>query len=397
MKDNKHTAARLGTFAGGHKVDCGDAAIGPRLAPQATSRQIKIAAFLAALVAAFASSPAFAQDAPKLPCGDSDKKCVLRLMRDHAAIKLAFWQSALSLPAGERIGPAPPELVQYITLDNIANDYPERPLATSPDPAFLADLKSAIADLPPNIWALFPRKLAGLYFVDGLGGTGYTDYVFDVRGKPVAAFVVLDAAVLAKQSANAWATWKENTPFKADARYKLDARIEEDNADSRKNALQYILLHELGHVFSVGTNIHPPWNIEPRRIAPAAKYPFFDQSWQIDRKANKYRSRFDAVFPQRARTAYYFGAKLEASEMTATYSSLLGTNYPSLYAATVPGDDFAESFASYVHVVLMNRPWQITISSDGAPLATFKSCWDEARCAAKRTRLEQLLKSAGKG
>lgn len=318
-------------------------------------------------------------------------------MRDHAAIKLAFWKSALSLPAGERVGPAPPELVQYIALDNIANDYPERPRATSPDPGLLADLKSAIADLPPEIWALFPKRLAGLYFVDGLGGTGYTDYVFDARGKPVAAFVVLDAGVLARQSANAWATWKENTPFKADTRYKLEARIEAANGDNRKNALQYILLHELGHVFSVGTDIHPPWNTEPRHIAPASKYPFFDLSWKIDRKANKYRSRFDAGFPQRACTVYYFGAKLDASEMAATYASLHGTNFPSLYAATVPGDDFAESFASYVHVVLMNRPWQITLSSDGAPVATFQSCWDEARCAAKKNQLEQLLKSARKG
>ena len=365
--------------------------------PQAALCQITRTALLAAFSIAFATLPAFAQEVPKSPCGDSDKKCAQRLMRNHAATRLALWRSALALPAGERIGPAPPELIEYITLDNIANDFPERPQAISPDPALLADLKSAIADLPPEIWVLFPKRLAGLYFVDGLGGTGYTDYVFDGRGKPVAAFVVLDAAVLAKQSANAWATWKENTPFKADAGYTLDVRIEAANGDNRKNALQYILLHELGHVFSVGTNIHPPWNTEPRRLSSASKYPFFDQSWQIDRKANKYRSRFDAVFPQRARTVYYFGAKLEASEMVATYSSLHATNFPSLYAATVPGDDFAESFASYVHVVLMNRPWQITISTDGAPVATFKSCWDEARCAAKRIQLEQLLKSVPKG
>lgn len=397
MRANKNKAARLGTFAAGHEVDFGAAKIGPWLGPQTTPRQITRIAFLAALAAALASPQAFAQDAPKSPCGDSDKKCAQRLMRDHAALKLAFWQFSLSLPAVERIGPAPPELVDYIALDNIANDYPERPRAASPDPAFLADLKSAIADLPPRIWALFPERLAGLYFVDGLGGTGYTDYVFNARGKPVAAFVVLDAAVLAKQSANAWATWKESSPFKADPRHKLDALIEAANGNNRKNALQYILLHELGHVFSVGTNIHPPWNTEPRRIAPTSKYPFFDQSWRIDRKANKYRSRFDAFFPQRARTVYYFGAKLEASEMAATYENLHGTNFPSLYAATGPGDDFAESFASYVHVVLMNRPWQITISSEGAPVATFKSCWDERRCAAKRTRLEQLLNSARKG
>lgn len=59
-------------------------------------------------------------------------------------------------------------------------------------------------------------------------------------------------------------TWKENTPFKDSASYRLDARIEADSDDNRKNAIQYILLHELGHALTVGTDIHPPWNIPPQ-------------------------------------------------------------------------------------------------------------------------------------
>ena len=115
------------------------------------------------------------------------------------------------------------------------------------DASLLTDVKAAIADLPAAIWGLFSERLVGVYFVEGLGGTGVSDYVFDQNAKPVAAFIVLDAAVLKQQRANAWATWKENTPFKADPRYRLDARIEADGNDNRKNAIQYILLHELGH------------------------------------------------------------------------------------------------------------------------------------------------------
>ena len=80
--------------------------------------------------------------------------------------------------------------------------------------------------------------------------------------------------------------------------------------------------------------------------------------------------------------------------MRPTYARLKLTNFPSLYAATAPGDDFAESFSSYVHVVLMRRPWQIGISRDGKPVEIFRSCWGEPRCAAKRKLLEQIIRRA---
>lgn len=349
------------------------------------------AAFLA--VAALLVAPtASAQDLPKPPCADADKECAQQAMKHHAATRISNWTAALSLPVAERIGLAPLPLVEYITLDNIANGYPERPRAARLDAGLLADVEGAIADLPAAIWTLFGERLVGVYFVEGLGGTGYTDYVFDAQGRPVKGFIVLDAAVLAGQRANAWATWKENTPFAAGAGYRLDARIEADGKDNRRNAIQYILLHELGHVLSIGADIHPPWNVSPKEVAGEAKYPFFDLSWTIDREADKYRTPFDADFPQRASTVYYFGAKLSAADMLPAYAGLKRTNFPSLYAATAPGDDFAESFASYVHVVLMQRPWQVTISRDGKPVEIFRACWGEPRCAQKQQMLERLVK-----
>lgn len=298
-----------------------------------------------------------------------------------------------SLPVGDRIGPAPPYLVEYINLDNILNGFPERPRVAKVDIELLADVKAAIADLPSEIWTLFGERMLGIYFVEDLGGTGFTDYVLDQNAKPVAAYVVLDAAILAHTKANAWATWKENTPFKPDSTVKLTARIEAAGNDNRKNAIQYILLHELGHVLSVGSDIHPPWNIGPGDVAESASYPFFDLSWSIDRKTNTYRSLFDAMFPQRTSTVYYLGAKLSAAEMLPTYINLESTNFPSLYAATSPGDDFAEAFVSYVHVVLMKRPWQISISRNGKVVHVLESCWGKPRCAKKQRILEEVLKT----
>ena len=348
--------------------------------------------WLLVAAALFASQCAFADPAIKLPCAYTDKACALKVAQGHAVHRLETWKAELARPVAERIGPASPQLVEYLNLDNIFHGYSEKPRAAKLDAAFLADVKGAIADLPPGIWRLFTERFIGLYFVEDLGGTGFTDFVVDKDKRQVAGYIVLDAAILGRQTANAWATWKENTPFKLQTVFKLDARIEEPAGDNRRNAIQYILLHELGHVLSIGGNIHPPWDLAPKDVPATVKYPYFDLSWKIDRPADKYVSLFDAAFPQRTDVVYYFGAKLAATEMAGVYDRLEKTNFPSLYAATRPGDDFAESFASYVHVVLMKRPWLITISRGSDVVKTFKACWDEARCAGKRGILEQLLK-----
>lgn len=311
-------------------------------------------------------------------------------LREHPVRRVAMWKADLARPLDQRIGAAPRALVDYLTLDNVKQGYPQRPRAAVLEPAFLQDVKAAIAELPPSVWRLFDARLVGVYFVEELGGTGYTDAVKDAGGKDVAAYIVLDAAVLRPLAANAWATWKEGTPFKPQAGWSLHARIEDAAGDNRRNAIQYILLHELGHVLSVGARIHPPWDVSPKEVSSA--YPFYDASWRVDRKANRHAPLAGNDFGQRRQVAYYFGAKLDAADMVPTYEALEKTNFPTLYAATSPGDDFAESFASYVHVVLMQRPWQITIARDGQVVKTVRACWDEPRCAAKRKLLEAIVR-----
>ena len=328
-------------------------------------------------------------------CPDSDKECLWRALVTHPVRKVDFWKAERARPVADRIAPAPLQLVEFLTLDNIKNGFPDRPRPAVMDAAFTQDLRDAFAELPPEVRRLVDGRLIGVYLVDNMGGSGFTDAVVDAAGREVAGFILLDASVLKHHTANGWATWKENTPFKRDGRFKLDARIEDGANNNRKNAIQYILLHELAHVLSIGGNIHPPWTGDLKAVGSTARYGFFNLSWKIDAEAGKYVTLFDTEFTQRRNVAYYFGAKLGADEMAATYTGLAKTNFPSLYAATHPADDFAEAFASYVHVVLMRRPWQVTISRDGEMLSVFNSCWEEPRCAGKRRLLEEMLARPG--
>jgi len=327
---------------------------------------------------------------PQAPCAPGDKPCFLAAMLKHPARQQAFWEPALAKPVEARIGAAPPELVEFILFDNLSNGYPNRPRVPKLDPAFLADVRRAYEGIPEAVKRKLGPKLAGIYFVEDLGGTGFADAVRGADGVDSVGFIVLDPAVLMKHSANGWSTWKDGTPFRPDPRWKLESRIATGNRDDRPGAIQYILLHEIAHVLSIGAGVHPSWAIPPAEVKSTEAFAFFNQSWTISQ--GKYASLFDATFPERRNVAYYFGAKLDGADMVKTYEGLEKTNLATLYAATHPGDDFAEAFVNYVHVVMMGKPFEVRISRDAQVVKTYRACWAEKRCAQKRAYLENFLR-----
>ena len=324
--------------------------------------------------------PALAQP----PCPPGDKACARKHLASSPIKQSSHWAPMLRRPLAERIAVAPPEVVELLVLDVIANDYPNKPRASNPDAAFMADVRRAFDGIPAAVKKLLEPNLAGIFFVDDIGGTGFSESTLDLK----AGVIVLDPTVLARQTANAWATWKDNTPFKPDPAYRLETRIANASRDDRVGAIQYILLYEIGHILSIGANVHPDWNLDPKDVDPAKHY-FSGLSWKVE--GGKYASRFDADFPMRKDVVFYFGPKLEAREMRATYEALEKTSFPTLYAATHPGDDFAEAFASYVHVVMLGRDHQVRLYRDGKLEKLIGPCWGQARCAYKRTALESAL------
>ena len=341
------------------------------------------------LLLAALALPAAAQG-PGAPCAPGDGACAAKVIAAMPAKKLSFWSAALARPVEERIGPAPRELVELLAVDNVAQRLPNKPAVPVLSEEFLADVRAAFTELPESLRQRISEKLVGIYFADDMGSTGFSDMVYDASGAPKGGFILLDPSVLQKHTANEWATWKEGTPFQPAAGMRLEAIIEDSAHDTRMSAIQYIL-HELGHVASVGAQFHPNWNVPPARIRSTAEFPFFELSWFVARDTPRFASHFDYAFPQRRDVAYYVGAKLPGNEVTAVYGRLESTNFPTLYAATHPADDFAESLASYVHTVMLRKPFEIRIYRDGTLEKRYGSCWDEERCAAKRKLLEEDL------
>jgi len=328
---------------------------------------------------------------PQEDCGD-DMDCLRGLYDNHPVKNVKTLHAYQALPFERRVVVAPKKIRDYINLDNRLNGVPNQPKRARVEPQFMEDLEGALADLPEPVKNLVDSRLMGIFLVQDLGGTGLMDNVYNDNGESVGAFVVLDVDVL-NRMANEWATWKENTPFQPDPEFDLQARIETAPNDDRKQALQYIILHELGHVASIGRHIHPPWDDWDCVKDPPELYPFFQLSWELKNEQDcEVVSKFDASgFSYREQVVYYFGAQLELSKSPAVYGQLEQTNFPSLYAATSSADDFAESFVTYVHSVLMGRPFEILIDRNGERQATFTGCWGEPRCAEKQTMMAKLF------
>lgn len=349
-------------------------------------RAILLLAIPAVVVAAFAGWIAWRRAGH---CPNADIACLQAAEDANPAAAAEFWDAALAQPLAQRVGAAPQDLLALLALDNRMQGFPQRPRPPVLTPDFLRDVRQAMAEIPTRVWQLAGPRLAGIYFVADLGGTGFTSLLRDSGGQAAAAVIVLDAQVLDHVTGNGWATWKENTPFLWDGTQRLQATIETPAHDDRVAAIRYILLHELGHVVAVGRALHPAWD----RKAPASleRFAFARESWTVDPGSRQYLPNDGNRFPQHERLAYYLVPQLRGDERADTYRALRGTAFPTLYAATRPGDDFAESFASYVHVVLLHKPWAVTVSEGSQVIETYRPCWGEPRCAGKEALLADLL------
>lgn len=300
------------------------------------------------------------------------------------------WDQLYDLPLLERFGPAQPEIVTHVTQVNLAMGVPQRPSSTEVDDGFQEDVRAAIASMPASVQALLDGVLLGVRYARRLGSSAISDIVVSGEGTILGVVVALDVEAFESRTANAWATWKENTPFAPEEGYRLNAQIALPGDDNRQGALQYLLLHEFGHVLSAGRNLLHDWWLDAQSLRGAGEYHYLPLAWRINAE-KRVVPLVGNDFALRADIVYYHGARMQGSQMMDAYRQLQGANFATLYAATSVHEDFAESFASYVHAVLLGKPQAIRIERDGELLLQFDGYWESPRSADKRALLARLL------
>ena len=320
------------------------------------------------------------------PC---DRECLKSRASNHKVRRIYFWQSTVDKPVIDNIGPAPDAVTRLVNIDNEINGYPTETIPAEKNEALFADIKHAYMGLPAVLQDYLEDKIAGIYLVKNLGGTGYTDVFFNKAGKLAGAFILLDVDAI-DQTANDWATYKESSPFKQGP-LRVEALIEATSENTRQNTMAFILLHEIGHIVGVFERAHPKWWKLPTKNSIRSNS-FAKISWQFAPLARfapleKNKMHKDLVF--------YFGAQKHNSASLETYEILQQSSFITLYGATNVYDDFADSFAVYIHEKILKNPYFINIFENNLIKFSYKTCWGEPRCEQKEKYLDQLYKKMG--
>lgn len=310
----------------------------------------------------------------------------------------AHWSGLFELPLSQRLGPAQPEVTDHVSMVNQALGVPQRPVPAVVPDDFLVDVRGAIGELPAVVRDLLDEVLLGVYFTRQLGSSAITDIVVSDAGRILGVVVALDFDAFEHRTANEWASWKENTPFSAgdgDAdsagpHFRLTARIEDAAGDNRKNALQYLLLHEFGHVLTALRGFIPDWWADPQTLQGGDAYSYLPLAWRFDTNRQIVPLPHND-FALRRQVVYYHGAQLGAADMEQVYRQLDTTCFATLYAAVNVYEDFAESFATYVHSVLLHKPAEIRIWRDGELLLRRDGYWTSPASAQKHAFLASFL------
>lgn len=110
---------------------------------------------------------------------------------------------------------------------------------------------------------------------------------------------------LLNQTANEWITQKENSPF-ISGNIQVKVRIESDTKDKIETAIEYILLHEVGHILSVQKKIVPDFREEYRNFS---EFEFSKGIWKTEDV-----SYLDSFFPLRKEIKFYTSKPIELSK-----------------------------------------------------------------------------------
>ncbi len=307
-----------------------------------------------------------------------------------AVQKISFYPNAFSKPIEDKVTVGGVEVLDRALKSNLDYGQDVRPVNAAPDHPLLPKVRALLRGLPPAIHKLASQYVAAIYLLEEDWGTGTTEGVQDEQGRWRYSYITLNASALTRK-ANAWATWKENSAFRQQPGYRVSMTIQSPADDTFDNAIQFILVHELGHAIGLGLGAHGFWDDEG--MPPATRdSAFVAQSWKPDGKgwfASKYAERYPKLV--QARFYRFEQAPLALADAEPVYRALAQTDMPSLYGVTNIFDDFAETFAIYVHTRILHKPYKVEVYENDSLRFTYTSCIVANTCPEKVRALEAVL------
>ncbi|MGJ4747475.1 hypothetical protein ACQV5M_14040 [Leptospira sp. SA-E8] len=271
--------------------------------------------------------------------------------------------------------------LDYVNELNRVDGFTESPSPIKDFETFKSTLLEALDSQTRPVASLLKNKLFRIYVCENLGGSAVTGIVRK-DGNSIGGFVILDANTL-NRNANDWISYKENSTFQK-GNVRIRVRIEEEKQNTKANALRYILLHEFGHILSETEKIGPSFFSSKRSYA---NFEFYKGVW----KSEKVSYLDDSAFIVRPQIRFYSESLSLDDNWEKIYPILSRTPFPTLYSATNADDFFADSFVSYVHVVLEKKPWELEILKNNKPIFKMGNGIQKDTLTIQRTIIERIL------
>ena len=246
--------------------------------------------------------------------------------------------------------------------------YPRTPRRLVP-PQTLQALRRAIERLPAPVARAFERHVCRVVLVTGLRVLGSIAMLKDDAER---GLIALNLDYL-DQSADTWMSFKEASFFSPAPELAIVGHLAPD--EDRGALLEFVITHELGHVLDSAFN-------ESSEVAA-----FHAISWPRDDTLESLR-----LVPYAELRDW---KPVQDRWVEDLYRFVASSSFPSLTSLSNPNEDFADSLALYVHVVLAGRPFNVRVYRSDMLTAQLDSCWNEPRCAEKRRALEAILSRFG--
>ncbi|MBI3555005.1 MAG: hypothetical protein HY074_01925 [Deltaproteobacteria bacterium] len=311
----------------------------------------------------------------------------------RAAVEIPDAIGFEKIPLVKRISGATTPVATFYYTFNLLAGIDKKPLALSlavPP----AGIQNILQELPISVRAKLAQKLICIYLTAGLGWPATTTLAYRTleAAQTMGAIVALDLTSF-QSTPRVWLTldqWfdkRENALFAPRKGNEVEGTLSPDTQGS--DAMEYALLRELGQVFAIDTHVFPNDQDSPLLDGDEQKFPFLALSWQITKGKPVIRPEWE--FKHRAALDPASRVKLDSGRQREVYDQLEKTNFPTTVAALSPFDDFAESFASYVHVEIFHRPLELRVVQNGKIVKILHSCWSQPRCLKKREFFKKLL------
>ncbi len=243
----------------------------------------------------------------------------------------------------------------------------------------------AIINLPQELKVKLNRKIKKIFLVKDLGVSSLILKLKNKTNKHDGKFVIFYDQEVLNQGINDWYKWREQTAFRKSTNYSINPYLDHDN--STIATIQFALLQSLG-VFATWDAKFFPTNNES--LLNINSFPVLNTSWRNNNRI--IQPKFKGLTRDFSFIKYYTHNEplhdIEKAKLL--YEELEKTNFPDLYASTSIAKDLIESMASYLHVSVLKRPFQIEFLRGKKTSASFSNCWERPRCYKKKLFIQEI-------